>query len=165
MPTTPTEEQQRTAPPLGEPPRAAPPLPRPPRRRTAPPPPPAEPLARRDGVFRRALLTADLVAIPLAIGAGALIGLEVVPATLLLVALCLGLAKALGLYDRDALILRKTTLEEAPRLAALGGFTVLGAWLLESVVLGAPLRQGEAIGFWAVLLVSLLATRTAARIL
>src|SRR5436190_4075326 len=131
-----------------------------------PPPPAAEPLARRDGVFRRALLTADLLALGVALGAGALIGLELVlPGTLLLVAGCLLLAKTLGLYDRDALILRKTTLEELPRLAGLAAFTALVAWLLESIVLGAPLRQGEAVGFWAVLTVALLAARTGARVL
>ncbi|HEY3021973.1 MAG TPA: exopolysaccharide biosynthesis polyprenyl glycosylphosphotransferase [Solirubrobacteraceae bacterium] len=130
-----------------------------------PPPPAVEPLAVRDSLSRRALVAADLGAMGVALFATAAAGLKVSSGTALLVVVLVALAKALGLYDRDELLLRKTTLEETPHLALLAVLTVLAGWLLEDVVFGEPLRQGAAIGLWAILTPALAGTRTAARLL
>src|SRR5205823_2292670 len=84
-------------------------------------------------------------------------------AALVLVVLFLG--KASGLYDRDDMVLRKTTLEEAPRIALNAALTVLATWLLEDVVLSGPLAHAIAVELWAVLVPATLGARTAARLL
>src|SRR5271169_3248882 len=87
---------------------------------------------RRDALFRRMLLIADLLAV-----AGAFVmtvefshrsvaltwyALAALP----IVVVC---AKLLGLYDRDEALIRKTTLDEAPKLFQLATLVALVAWL------------------------------------
>ena len=48
-------------------------------------------------------------------------------------------AKLTGLYDRDETLLRKTTLDEAPKLFELATLCALVAWLAGGVIVnGAP---------------------------
>jgi exopolysaccharide biosynthesis polyprenyl glycosylphosphotransferase len=73
------------------------------------------------------------------------------------------ISKVLGLYDRDELVLRKSTLEEAPRL-----FQLATVFALALAVAQQPLDLGELggdqlAGLWGTLFVGLIATRVVAR--
>src|SRR5438876_336778 len=78
-----------------------------------------EPLAARDRLSRRALMAADVAALGVVLFVAAAAGLKLASGAALLPAVLVTLAKALGLYDRDELILRRTTLEETPSVALL----------------------------------------------
>jgi exopolysaccharide biosynthesis polyprenyl glycosylphosphotransferase len=124
---------------------------------------------RRDALFRRMLLAADAVAI-----AGAFVlttELASRPLRLtwlgaaLLPLLLIG-AKLLGLYDRDEALLRKTTLDEVPKLFHLATLCALAAWLGgKQIVAGGALHRPETLVLWVALLVALVLGRTAARAL
>src|SRR5262249_50950836 len=77
-----------------------------------------EDVARRDAVFRRSLALADLVAAALALLVCVpLIGQEALePAVLLALPLVVLAGKLIGIYDRDELLINKATIDEAPRL-------------------------------------------------
>src|SRR4051794_20684343 len=107
-------------------------------------------VARRDRLYRRWLAIADamsaLVALVLCadvlgndhLSAGVLLGLPLV-----IVA-----SKLSGLYDRDELLVRKTTIEEAPRLFQLATLYTLVVWMLDDVVIGGPLGSIQALVLW-----------------
>ena len=97
---------------------------------------------RRDALFRRLLLVADVVAI---VGAFVLtvefsrrsVGLTwVAAAGVPILVVC---AKLTGLYDRDETLLRKTTLDEAPKLFQLATLCALVAWLTGGLITHVPL--------------------------
>jgi len=122
---------------------------------------------RRDALFRRMLLLADIVAIagtfvvvtqlssrPLQLTWLSLVGLP-----LLLIG-----AKLFGLYDRDETLLRKTTLDEVPKLFHMATLCALAAWLgSELIVQGGYLRRPEALILWVALLAGLVIARASAR--
>jgi exopolysaccharide biosynthesis polyprenyl glycosylphosphotransferase len=122
---------------------------------------------RRDALFRRMLLAADAIAIvgafvfttqlasrPLRLTWVGVAGLPV---------LLIG-AKLFGLYDRDEALLRKTTLDEVPKLFHLATLCALAAWLGgKLVVAGGALHRPEALVLWLALLVALVLARTTAR--
>ncbi len=74
-------------------------------------------------------------------------------------------AKLFGLYDRDETLLRKTTLDEAPRLFHLATLCALTAWLASGLVVAAPLDRREALFLWLSLALLLLLARAGARML
>jgi exopolysaccharide biosynthesis polyprenyl glycosylphosphotransferase len=123
----------------------------------------------RESLFRRSLLVADAVAI-----VGAFVVLQGVSAKALqltwvsvcgLLTLLLS-AKVLGLYDRDDVLLHKTTLDEAPKLFHLATLGALAAWLAGGfVVEGHPLNRREALLLWVVLMLLLVLARSTARLL
>jgi exopolysaccharide biosynthesis polyprenyl glycosylphosphotransferase len=123
----------------------------------------------RESVFRRALLAADVVAI-----VGAFVILAGVSSKSLqltwvsvggLLTLILS-AKVLGLYDRDDVLLHKTTLDEAPKLFQVATLGALAAWLAGGFVIhGVLLSRREALLLWLVLMFLLVLTRTTARTL
>jgi exopolysaccharide biosynthesis polyprenyl glycosylphosphotransferase len=121
---------------------------------------------RRDSLFRRGLLTADVVAL---MGAFALtVALSGDSTQLMLVGLCglpvlLGCAKVLGLYDRDEVLLRKTTLDEAPKLFQLATMCALAAWLVTGLIVTEQLTRQEALLLLATLAGALMIARSAAR--
>jgi exopolysaccharide biosynthesis polyprenyl glycosylphosphotransferase len=124
---------------------------------------------RRDALFRRMLLVADLVAIAgtflvvtqLSPRPLQLTWLSIVGLPLLLIG-----AKLFGLYDRDETLLRKTTLDEVPKLFHLATLCALTAWLgSELIVRGGFLRRPEALVLWVALLAGLVLARAAARAL
>src|SRR5215831_16647540 len=123
---------------------------------------------RRDSLFRRLLLVADAAAIV----AAYLLTVALAPAAhaswvaLAGVPLLLLGAKVTGLYDRDEALLRKTTLDEAPKLFQLATLAALLAWLGGGGVLGGGLLgRGSAILLWMALAALLLVARGAARAL
>ena len=122
----------------------------------------------RDRRYRRLLAAADV---------GATVGALVVclpllgrgdspPLTLLLgLPLVIVIAKLLGLYDRDELVMRKSTLDEAPGLFQVSTLFSLVLWIGE-----APLKLGDLGGdqvlvTWASLFFALLGGRLLARAL
>jgi exopolysaccharide biosynthesis polyprenyl glycosylphosphotransferase len=120
----------------------------------------------RDSIFRRMLLVADAFAIlgafllttelssrSLQLTWAAIVGLPI---------LLLG-AKVSGLYDRDDALLRKTTLEEAPRLFQLATLCALVAWLVGGLVVSGTLDRHEALFLWLALAALLILMRTAGR--
>jgi len=122
---------------------------------------------RRDALFRRMLLGADVIAIAgtfvlvtqLSSRSLQLTWLSLVGLPLLLVG-----AKLFGLYDRDETLLRKTTLDEVPKLFHLATLCALTAWLgSELIVRGGFLRRPEALVLWLALLAGLVLARAAAR--
>jgi exopolysaccharide biosynthesis polyprenyl glycosylphosphotransferase len=116
--------------------------------------PVAEPDARtRDRRARVSLLAADVVA---ALGAVAVAG---APGWLAGAPLVVLLAKLYGLYDRDMLLLRKTTLDQAPQLLQVVTLTTLALWLAgDAATARAPLAA-----FAATLLAGAIVARHAAR--
>jgi exopolysaccharide biosynthesis polyprenyl glycosylphosphotransferase len=116
----------------------------------------------RDRRYRRTLAAADvaatLAALALAsLAAGRLPG----PVALLAVPLVVALAKIAGLYDRDELLIRKTTLDQAPQLLQVATLTTFGVWLAGS----GPATRPQLLLLWAGLLVGTLGARCAARAL
>jgi exopolysaccharide biosynthesis polyprenyl glycosylphosphotransferase len=123
---------------------------------------------RRDALFRRALLAADALAI---VGAFLLTvalssrSLQLTWLSLLGLPLLLVGAKVFGLYDRDEMLLRKTTLDEAPKLFQAATLCALIAWLADGLVVTGTLHRPEALFLWLALFVLLIVARAAARAL
>ena len=121
----------------------------------------------RDRLFRRSLLIADVVAIVGAFLLLAEVSSRALQLTWLsvcgLLTLLVG-AKVLGLYDRDEVLLHKTTLDEAPKLFHMATLGALVAWLAGGLVIdGNTLGRREALLLWLALIVLLIVARAAAR--
>jgi exopolysaccharide biosynthesis polyprenyl glycosylphosphotransferase len=123
---------------------------------------------RRDAVFRRLLLVADVVAI---VGAFVLTielsrrSLELTWAAVAGVPILVVCAKLTGLYDRDETLLRKTTLDEAPKLFQLATLCALVAWLAGGLITHGVLDRHEALFLWLALAGGLLLARAGSRAL
>jgi len=121
---------------------------------------------QRDAAFRRALLVSDAIAITLAfllVTALATRPLHLAWAGLLGLPLALVSAKVLGLYDRDEMLLRKTTLDEAPKLFQLASLCALLGWLTGGTIVAGVLDRHEALFLWGALFCLLLMMRTLTR--
>jgi exopolysaccharide biosynthesis polyprenyl glycosylphosphotransferase len=123
---------------------------------------------RRDAIFRRMLLVADVVAV---VGAFALT-MALTPGSPALTWMCVGGlpvvllgAKLFGLYDRDEMLIRKTTLDEAPRLFHMATLCALVTWLADGVFAKGALHRGGALLLWVWLTALLMAARACARAL
>ncbi len=121
---------------------------------------------RRDALFRRLLMVADVVAL---VGAFALTvvlshrSLQLTWAGIACVPILVVCAKLAGLYDRDETLLRKTTLEEAPRLLQVATASALVAWLAGGLLVQGELDRHEALFLWLALAALLILARAAAR--
>src|SRR5882757_222222 len=125
---------------------------------------------RRDSLFRRALLAADVVAILVALILTVALSSRRVPLqltweSLVGIPLLLIGAKLLGLYDRDETLLRKTTLDEAPKLFQLATLCTLVALLAGRLIVAGTLDRKEALFLWISLAGLLLLLRAAARVI
>jgi exopolysaccharide biosynthesis polyprenyl glycosylphosphotransferase len=120
---------------------------------------------RRDRIFRRALAVADLaagfLAATFAITQLGPDGLH--PGAVLVGPLVLVAAKAIGLYDRDELLIRKTTVEELPKLFQLSVLYMLIFWLGDQLLIHGPLGKDQAAGLGGLFLVSSFLLRREAR--
>jgi exopolysaccharide biosynthesis polyprenyl glycosylphosphotransferase len=121
----------------------------------------------RDALFRRMLLGADVLAI---LGAFA-IAIEFSGGRLHVARICLaGLplvvlgAKLFGLYDRDEAVIRKTTLDEVPKLFQLATVCALVAWLAEKPLGYGQLTHTDVLFLWIALGCLLVVGRCGARI-
>ena len=117
---------------------------------------------RRDAFFRRSLAVADVVAALgclTVIGALSRDGVEL--AAVLAAVVIVPVAKLMGRYDRDELVLRKSTLEEFPALLALAAAFAL-SWSLLDALAGHPHRSSAG-AVWAVMAALLTVARASAR--
>ncbi len=121
---------------------------------------------RRDALFRRGLVLADILAfmaayalalaVPggkTALSWGIVIGIPVIVVV----------AKLIGLYDRDESLMRKTTLDEAPKLLELAASGALLVWVTGNVVVAGGFDRRDAAILLVLFLLLLLLFRTAAR--
>jgi exopolysaccharide biosynthesis polyprenyl glycosylphosphotransferase len=125
---------------------------------------------RRDTIFRRSLLGADTVSIVCALALTVALSASALPLragveSLIVVPLLLLGAKLAGLYDRDETLLRKTTLDEAPKLFQLATLCALAVWLGGSLILTWRVDRREALLLWPCLAALLIVSRTFARTL
>lgn len=120
----------------------------------------------RESLYRRLLLSADVTALAVALALTASVadpGLRLRWGSLLAVPMVMGCAKLFGLYDRDEALIRKTTLDEAPKLFQLATLCTLAVWLADRLIVDGPLRRNGALLLWSALSVLLTSMRAVAR--
>ncbi|HTA15758.1 MAG TPA: exopolysaccharide biosynthesis polyprenyl glycosylphosphotransferase [Solirubrobacteraceae bacterium] len=122
----------------------------------------------RDAIFRRMLLAGDVLAIICAFA----LAIELSGGRLHLAQICLaGLplivlgTKLFGLYDRDEAVIRKTTLDEVPKLFQVATLCALVAWLAESPLGYGRLTRADVLFLWLSLAALLIIGRCVARAL
>ncbi|MEA2493574.1 MAG: hypothetical protein QOJ29_1485, partial [Thermoleophilaceae bacterium] len=87
------------------------------------------------------------------------------PYALLLFPALVAAMKMLGLYESDDQRIRKTTVDEIPRLAQIGALLVLAIWLGDAVLIGGPAGKDQAMVLGATFVVTaVLGRRTARRL-
>jgi exopolysaccharide biosynthesis polyprenyl glycosylphosphotransferase len=122
-------------------------------------------IQRRDTVFRRLLGLADAVAassaLLLTVAISARDHLE--PAAALAPLAVVVMSKVFGLYDRDELVLNKSTLDEAPGVFRLATLFAILVWLLESRIVVGAFSKTEFVLLWVATFVGVLACRAGAR--
>jgi exopolysaccharide biosynthesis polyprenyl glycosylphosphotransferase len=119
----------------------------------------------REGRFRRSLAVADLAAAAFAV----VICVQVLGddrlrlLALLSLPLLVLTAKVQGLYDRDELLIRKTTIDEAPRLFQLATLYAVLFMVLQGSFIEGHLSTRQFVVLWGCVFVFTLAFRGAAR--
>jgi exopolysaccharide biosynthesis polyprenyl glycosylphosphotransferase len=127
-----------------------------------------ENVRRRDRRYRRLLGVADVLAMTLALAICVPLlgeGDMVTPLVGAGAPLILILSKVLDLYDRDELLLHKTTLDEAPKLFQVATLMALLLWLGHGFLIQGELGRKQVLGFWFVLALLLPLSRASARLL
>jgi exopolysaccharide biosynthesis polyprenyl glycosylphosphotransferase len=118
--------------------------------------------AARDALYRKLLLVSDVLATCLTMAAvSATGGLRLSLSVAAVVPLVVLLAKMFGLYERDELVVRKTTLDEASSLFQVATVSTLTTWLVQDGAAG--FTAFEAAVLWPLLFVALIAGRAGAR--
>jgi exopolysaccharide biosynthesis polyprenyl glycosylphosphotransferase len=119
----------------------------------------------RDFLYRILLAGADLVAAAGALVLDAivlgddqlnLVALAAIPVVVLV-------SKAAGLYDRDALLLRKATLDEAPALFRVATLYTFVVWLSEGFFIDGFFGRDQLLALWVLLFGFMFVTRAVAR--
>jgi exopolysaccharide biosynthesis polyprenyl glycosylphosphotransferase len=120
---------------------------------------------RRERVFRRALIAADVFAGLLVVGLASRVFGATGPGwtALAILPLVVAINATSGLYNRDELLLRKSTLDEAPSVFQAATLTTVVAYLLDSALLQTPIGARLFAFMWLSLAVTVLACRVAAR--
>src|SRR3954453_12343152 len=105
---------------------------------------------RRDAIYRRGLVMADVTAASLALlfGVTMVAGSTLRPAIVAALLMGVLVGKLLGLYDRDELVFHKATLDEVPQLFQLGAMYGLVTWLLAPVLMDGELTRAAALSVW-----------------
>ena len=119
-------------------------------------------------MFRRMLLLADVVAIVVAFVLTVALSHRSLQLTWVGIAglpILVVCAKLTGLYDRDETLLRKTTLDETPKLFQLATLCALVAWLTGGLMVRGVLDRHEALFLWLALAVGLVMARATSRAL
>ena len=120
----------------------------------------------RETRYRRFLALADVLAASLALVASVMVlgddRLTLVSVAALPIVV-VG-SKLMGLYDRDEVVLRKTTLDEAPKLFQLATLYALSIWLFEGALVVGGLGRQQVLGLWAILFLAFIVTRAGARV-
>lgn len=118
----------------------------------------------RDSVYRRSVALADGVAATIAIILGVVLGWP--PHNFLIVAVAPAIvvvSKLLGLYDREAVLLGKSTLDEAPALFQVASCFALVVWLVNGLLITGSRDRHSLLVLWVAMFVLLLGLRTIAR--
>ena len=105
-----------------------------------------EQVRNRDAYFRRLLATADVLAAGLALIVATSVGGDgdqLQLAAVLALPVFVVMAKLLGLYERDELVINKSTLDEAPAVFQLATLFVLLVWLAEAFVINGALGKPQ----------------------
>jgi exopolysaccharide biosynthesis polyprenyl glycosylphosphotransferase len=123
------------------------------------------PVLGREGTYRRALALFDMGS-----ATGALLTVLLIagdhtfePALLGFAPLLVLVNKLSGLYDRDDLVLNKTTLDEAPALLQIGGLFTLIVWLVHAPLLTITLEPLDVLVLWVAVTLALVLGRATAR--
>jgi exopolysaccharide biosynthesis polyprenyl glycosylphosphotransferase len=120
---------------------------------------------RRDAWFRRLLAVADLLSATIGLAVIGVATQKGIPgASVATIPLIVVLAKMLGRYDHDEIVLRKSTLDEIPALLGLAGAYTL-SWSFVAFLAGVHmnLRGGGVFVLWFSISLTLIVTRFAAR--
>ncbi|MDX6723269.1 MAG: hypothetical protein QOD73_1673 [Solirubrobacteraceae bacterium] len=122
-------------------------------------------VATRERLYRNLLAYADAIAAFTALYAAVeLFGDDTLHwASLLAMPIVVVASKLMGLYERDELVLKKTTLEECPALFQLASVFALVTWLLERVMVDGDLGNRQVLGLWGLLFVMAVLGRGLAR--
>jgi exopolysaccharide biosynthesis polyprenyl glycosylphosphotransferase len=125
-------------------------------------------IRRRDAVFRRTLALADAITVAIVLFAATSVfgddslTFPIAGAFILMILLM----KVAGLYDRDAQLLHKTTLDEIPALFQIATLSSLLLWLAGDVLLtSGDYGRRQIFGMWALLFGLLIVGRSLARYL
>ena len=101
----------------------------------------------RERRLRRSLALADVGALGFALLASVVLASPdpLTPYAVLLFPALVAAAKVGGLYESDDQRIRKTTVEELPRLVQLAALLVLAIWLGDAVLIGGPAGKDQAL--------------------
>ena len=119
----------------------------------------------REAVFRRSLAVADVIAaaVSLVLCVNVVGDDHLRPVALLALPLVLVAGKAHRLYDRDELVVNKTTIDEAPALFQCATLYALLVWLLQATFVSGHLSSLQVLGLWTTLFLGTLLARRIAR--
>ena len=119
----------------------------------------------RESVFRRSLAVADVLAAAMAliVCVNILGDDRLQPVALLALPLIVIAGKAHRLYDRDELVVNKTTVDQAPALFQCATLYALLVVLLQGSFVDGSLSAIQAVGLWGTLFVAALLARRIAR--
>jgi exopolysaccharide biosynthesis polyprenyl glycosylphosphotransferase len=122
-------------------------------------------IRRREAIFRRGLAVADVLAAGVALWACVnVFGHDTLdPIALLGLPLIVIAGKAHGLYDRDELVLNKTTIDQAPELFQCATLYALLVVLLQRWFIHGDLGGDQILGLWGTLLIATVLARRIAR--
>ncbi len=126
---------------------------------------PREEVARRDAIFRSSLVAADL----LAAGIALLVCIDLVgvtalhPLAMLALPLLLLAGKAQNLYDRDELLINKTTIDQGPQLFHLATLFALLVFVLQDLFVVGALAPEQVLLLWGSLFVLAIGLRRLGR--
>ncbi len=126
---------------------------------------PLEQVLERERIYRWALALADMAAVALSVplALGVLGGDRIKWTYLFLIPLVVLTAKVLGLYDHDELVVRKSTIDELPRLINLASAFTLLAWATRHVTVVGSADTEALVSLWLALALSISGGRTLAR--
>jgi exopolysaccharide biosynthesis polyprenyl glycosylphosphotransferase len=120
---------------------------------------------QRDAIYRRSLALADIIAAALAF----LVAVPVAgwasptPAALVAIVFVVFATKVSGLYERDELVVHKTTLDETPTLLWVATISALMVSLFAPELMSGGLSRVQVLAAWLTLFVTMASLRVAAR--
>jgi exopolysaccharide biosynthesis polyprenyl glycosylphosphotransferase len=118
---------------------------------------------KRDALYRRWLAVSDVAAAALVLGVVVVGEDSLAAGVLIALPLLVLVSKAAGLYDRDEHLLRKTTLDEVPRLFHLATVFALGIWLTGDLLVEGHLGRDQVLALWLFLFVAMVLGRALVR--
>jgi len=119
----------------------------------------------RDSIYRRLLALADAGAAAGALTVAVLCAFRhpFPLATFATVPLIVVLSKLLGTYDREDMLMRKSSLDESPALFQLGTLYALGTWLIDRLLISGSRDTRELLVVWVAVWLLLIVFRALAR--